>query len=179
MFADWAGPAVTAAIVSSLFTAFGWLATYRGTRRLETLRRREKVIDTQAALVAEIRSNLLRFAGVDLDELRKTVLDLIGTAPRRSPFTPLVPQYAHAFIFETILGEIYVLPTEVIQDVVTYYKLEYKLSLFVQDLRHPDFAKLSPERKKLMYSDYVQMIKDTQKAGRQALRILEASFQKS
>jgi hypothetical protein len=174
---EWLGPAFIAVVVSALVTVAGWFATYRSTRRLEELRRQEKTLDVQTALIAEIRSNMLRFADTDLEALEREVVDRIGSAPKSSPYTPFIPKFAHAMIFETVMAELHVLPTETIEDVVSYYKIEYKLSAFADDIRGDAFASLSPERKKLIYSDYVHIIRHAQKTGHAALQALVSSLE--
>ena len=178
-FSEWAGPAVTAAIVSSLVTAFGWMASYRNARKLDLAKRQEKVRDTQMALIAEIRSNLRQFNDMDFDDIQRTVFAAIANGTVRNPYTPFVPKFAHTFVFETILPDISILPSDVIEGVVKYYKAEYKLSLFADDLRGEVYAKLPPERKRLAYADYLVFIKFAQKTGRAALQELESSVQRT
>jgi hypothetical protein len=180
--AAWAGPGVPAAVITAagavLVAVASWFGASRSARTLETSKRRERVKDTQMALIAEIRGNLRQFNDMDFDEIQKSVFAAIANGTARRPYTPFVPKFAHTFVFETILPDISVLPSDVIEGVVKYYKAEYKLSLFADDLRGEVYAELPPERKQLAYADYLVFIKFAQKTGRAALKELEISVQR-
>ena len=63
--AAWIGPAIVVAVISALVTAAGWLVAHRQTMRAEALRRRERVVDVQTALRAEIRSHPHQARSID------------------------------------------------------------------------------------------------------------------
>jgi hypothetical protein len=160
--------ALIAAVVSAAVTALGWFASHWSERRLEAGRRQEKIIDVQWALLAEIESNLLRYAEIDLDEhadqMERSIMAGRGTAG----FTPFVPRDAPEIIFEAFIPDIHILPTETIRDVVSYYKQEYKLRELIEDLRNERYVKLARDRKALFYSDYVWQIKTVLSKGEKA-----------
>jgi hypothetical protein len=151
--------AVVAAVVSAAVTALGWIASHWSETRLEAQRRVEKIIDVQWALLAEIESNLQRYAEIDLGEHEREMEENIMNGRGRARFTPFVPRYATEIIFETFIPDIHILPTETIRDVVAYYKQEYKLRELVEDLRGDRFAALDRDRKARLYGHYVWQIK--------------------
>jgi hypothetical protein len=165
--------ALIAAIVSAAVTALGWFASHWSEQRLETQRRIEKIVDVQTALLAEIESNLTRYEEIDLD---KHTTDMVARITRKSggkAFTPFVPRYATEIVFEAMLADIHILPTETIDDVVAYYKQEYKLRELVEDLRSDRYNELEQDRKARIYEDYVWQIKTvliTGEGARSALR---------
>ena len=69
----WIGPAVTATIISSLIAVLGWFVAYGSTRRMERIRRRERIRDFQVALLAEIRSEAFHLGHWDFDADFKAV----------------------------------------------------------------------------------------------------------
>ncbi len=161
--------ALVAAVVSAAVTALGWFASHWSERRLEDRRRLEKIIDVQWALLAEIESNLQRYAEIDLDSHLASMLRRMA---RARGFTPFVPRYATEIVFEAFISDIHILPTETIRDVVSYYKQEYKLRELVEDLRSDKVQGLERDRKALLYSDYVWQIKSVLSEGERARQAL-------
>lgn len=157
--------AIIATVVSAAVTALGWFATHWSTQRIEAKRRIEKIIDVQWALLAEIESNLQRYAEIDLDE---HLADMEKRIRGRGRFTPFVPRFATEIVFEAFISDIHILPTETIRDVVSYYKQEYKLRELVDDLRSDKVHSLERDRKALLYSDYVWQIKTVLSEGEAA-----------
>ena len=167
--ADFLNTAIVATLVSAMVTALGWFATHWSTQRIEAKRRIEKIIDVQWALLAEIESNLQRYAEIDLDEHLADMERRIGGRKR---FTPFVPRFATEIVFEAFISDIHILPTETIRDVVSYYKQEYKLRELVEDLRSEKVMGLERDRKALLYADYVWQIKTVLSEGERARRAL-------
>jgi hypothetical protein len=151
--------ALVAAIVSAAVTALGWFASHWSTQQIENKRRNERIIDVQWALLAEIESNLLRYAEIDLDGHQRAMERMIMQGRGKSGFTPFVPRYATEIVFEAFIPDIHILPTETIRDVVGYYKQEYKLRELVEDLRSDRFVALDKDRKAKLYGHYVWQIK--------------------
>ena len=54
--ASWIGPAIVAAVISTLLTGIGWFVSERQAFRREARHRRERVGDMQAALLADMAS---------------------------------------------------------------------------------------------------------------------------
>ena len=168
--------AIIAAIVSAAVTALGWFASHWSEQRLETKRRIERIVDVQTALLAEIESNLTRYEEIDLDQHTTDMVRRINQKGRGTSFTPFVPRYATEIIFEAMLADIHILPTETIDDVVAYYKQEYKLRELVEDLRSSRYQELEQDRKARLYEDYVWQIKTVLITGEEARRALRNSL---
>lgn len=168
--------ALIAAMVSAIVTALGWLVSHWSERRLEASRRAEKVIDVQTALLAEIESNLKRYEEIDLDRHSAEIIRLIKQRRRGRTFTPFVPRYAMEIVFEATIADIHILPTETIDEVVAYYKQEYKLRELVEDLRSDRYMKLEQDRKAQIYDHYIWQIKTVLITGSEARDVLRASL---
>jgi hypothetical protein len=158
--------AIIAGIVSAAVTALGWFASHWSEQRLETKRRIERIIDVQTALLAEI----------DLDKHTTDMVRKITGKAQGKNFTPFVPRYATEIIFEAMLADIHILPTETIDDVVAYYKQEYKLRELVEDLRSSRYQELEQDRKARIYEDYVWQIKTVLVTGEEARGALRNSL---
>jgi hypothetical protein len=151
--------ALIAAIVSAALTVLGWLVSHSSEKRLEIRRREEKIVDVQTALLAEIESNLIRYGETDLDAHLAEITKRILKPARGSRYTPFIPRDSTEIVFEAMLPEIHILPTEVIGDVINYYKQEYKLRELVEDLRGETYRDLDQPRKARIYADYIWQIK--------------------
>ena len=173
------GPAVTAAVISALVTIVGYRFAYQITRRLDSDHRREKTIDFLAAVLAEIRSNLDRYRGLDLAEHLAQMLVKIEptdlTAGISSNYTPFVPKDASTLVFDEIVREIYVLPTSSIDAVVRYYKGEHYILNLIGDMRDPEFKGRAQSAKAAMYTDYITQIGDTHELGKVAMTKVESA----
>lgn len=171
-----ANTAIVAAIVSAAVTALGWFASHWSERRLEAKRRLEKIVDFQTALLAEIESNLKRYDEIDLDQHKTDMVAKISGKQRGNTFTPFVPRDTTEIIFEAMLPEIHILPTETIDSVVAYYKQEYKLRELIEDLRSDRYKSLEQDRKARIYKDYVWQIKTVLIGGSEARKALRHSL---
>ncbi len=150
----WVGPAIVAAFISGLVSLIVVQLNFRQERRIEQLRREEKVRDFQIALQAAITSDLLNLKVAN----RVEFLAHVTAAYKADPgYSPIVPRLASNFIFGTVLEEIHILPGEVIAPVVHYARLRQTLERFVDDIRADSFKQLKAERQLLMYTDYLAM----------------------
>ncbi|MGH6925665.1 MAG: hypothetical protein ACRED5_18205 [Propylenella sp.] len=172
----WVGPAIIAAAIAGLINVAGWFVTLRNARRLELERRAEKVIDTHTAILAEIRSDLTTLDKIDATAEVEATRQRLMSAPLDHPYTPFVPKDSGAPIFSAIVTDITVLPTEVIDSVVLYYKLREAIAHFAEDLRADSFSKLPPDRKLTMMEDYFRLKTHAATLARQAIAVLERSL---
>lgn len=155
--ASWIGPAIVATIIASLVQVIGWWIEHRRERGRQFAQRRERIVDVQTALRAEIRSHqhrLLQFS--NLDGSPQAPLSGSGTETEK-PFRPFVPSEVKPFVFEAIVKEVHVLPTDVIDPVVVYYRQVHALIQLVEDLRSDRVSQLEPERQRAIYQDYIAM----------------------
>ena len=150
----WIGPAIVAAVISSVVSAFGWYVSYRTSVGLDRHRRREKVRDFQVALRAEIRSELHDLLAHDQEALLSRIK---ANYARDAGFSVRVPNPARHAVFEALVGELHLLPETVIDPVILYYRQRDIIEKFVVDLRMPDFSELRPDRQLAMYTDYLEL----------------------
>ncbi len=172
----WIGPAIIAAVISSIATAIGWFITIQRDKRKDAEQRTERVEDVQRALRAEIRSNHARLASIDFDHYAKTVAAKIRASSSRTPYTPFVPRDSHALIYTAIAKDISILPANVIDPVVLYYTQVTTIALFVDDLRSDRFQGLDKDRKIQMYKDYIDLNIYAQKLAKRAMDAINASL---
>ncbi len=147
----WVGPAIIATLIASLVQVIGWWIEHRYERRRQTDVRREKIVDVQTAIRAEIRSHrhrLLQFLSIDVSALPGGPAD---------DFLPVVPSEVRPFVLEAILRDIHILPTDVIDPVIVYYRQVEALIRLVEDLRSDRFRQMSGDRRVAMYRDYIGM----------------------
>jgi hypothetical protein len=146
----WVGPAIIATPIASLVQIIGWQIEHRHERRRQTDIRREKIVDVQTVIRAEIRSHrrLLQFLAVDLSTLSSGPED---------DFLPVVPSEVRPFVLDAILRDIHILPTDVIDPVIVYYRQVEALIRLVEDLRSERFREMTGDRRVAMYRDYIGM----------------------
>ncbi len=149
----WIG-AVIAAAISALVTAFGWYVAHNRERARDAALRRERVVDMQKALRAEISNYALQLREAKLSEH----LDGMRRAMQADPaFVPLVPREAHDALFRALIGEIHLLPTEAVEPVVRYYSQISGVAALADDLRSPLYRRLAPERRVTIYEHFIEM----------------------
>ena len=171
----WIGPAIVAAVISSLVTAVGWLVNYRTSLGLEKERRQEKVRDFQIALRAEIRSELHQLNTESLtDELK--VIE--GRYAKSKTYSVFVPSLARHVVFESLIREIHLLPESVIDPVILYSRQRQMIDQFASDLRSERFLKLSQARQLEMYRDYVSFMIHLKKLATEATGAIDRSLKK-
>ena len=149
----WIG-AVIAAVISSGVTAIGWIVSHRREGEAEARRRRERIVDVQKALRAEVANYAAQLEEVDLAEH----LDGVIHAMRRDPaFVPFVPRESFDIVFRALVSDIHLLPSGAVEPVVRYYAHLIGLAAFADDLRSIAFRDLVPERRAEMFGDFIQM----------------------
>ena len=173
----WIGPAIIAALISSIVTVIGWMVAHERDRRTDAARRRERIRDYQIALRAEIRNHRARFASLDLAEHSNRIAAKIEES--RSKYTPFVPRESHPSIYNAVLAEIHILPASVIDSIVLYYTQLRSLGEFVEDLRSERFQNLDPERKTVMYRDYIALMAYAVELADNALEAIKQSLDAS
>ena len=169
--AAWIGPAIVAAVISALVTGAGWFVSERQALRREGARRRERVVDMQTALLADIRAVEHR-----IDDVRSSTAAALDTMRADLSFVPFVPRQPASFILAATLANLQALPTDVIDPVVLYYRQIGTLDMFADDLRSDRFIALEPERRRAMYTDYAALLSHAVVLGRTATEALEASL---
>ncbi len=172
----WVGPAIVAAIVSGLVSAAGWFVNSWQARELEQRRRDEKVRDFQAALRAEIESDLENMKVIDRGRLLQQVDDSYKADPK---YTPFVPRLASNVVFDAIVSEIHVLPGSTITPVIDYARLRQTLERFTEDLRSADFKHLPSQRQFTMYEDYLATLGRLETLAERASAALSISLNSS
>ena len=157
------------ALFGILGIVLGILLTNVAARLLESVRRRERILDVSTAIRAEVRSHrqsLLLFSNAAAEETARRILD-------DPSYTPFVPSHGRSFVFDAIVAEIHILPTDIIDPVVYYYRQVAMLGHFAEDLRTERFLQLDAARKASMYGDYVAMGKYALVLAEKAITALE------
>ena len=166
----WIGPAIVAALIGCLTTMLGWSVSYRQLRSIESVKRKEKIVDYQTALRAEIRSYRARLCQADLATHRESVTKRMWAD---DSFTPFIPLEAPHLIFSEIAKDIHILPTQVIDPVVIFYSQLSVIAHLAVDLRSDAYGTLSKERKIGLYEDYIGLLVHALALSEQALATLD------
>lgn len=169
MVEAWVGPAIVAAVISSIIGAIGWFVTYRLTISLDERRRAEKIRDFQIALRAEIWSELANLERFDLDAL---YADVVKRYQADEAYSVSVPRLARQIVFETVAGEIHILPEAVIGPVVLYARQREVVESMTKDIQDGRFATLAKDRQLAMYRDYLGLWKVWRELAADAERTL-------
>lgn len=175
---DWAAgldPRIWQAVVAGAFVAIGWVFNGWRSRRESAALRAERLRDVHRALYAEIGANLANmesqqaiFAGRDR---------IIARMDADADYHPFIVQEHKSSVFDAIVGDIHVLPRTSIDAVVAYYAQLATIRSMIADIRSTDVRKLSLERRKALYSDYIEMRAQTFFFGDFALEMINAYSQ--
>lgn len=169
----WIGPAIVAALVSATVSAIGWFVTSWQAARIEQRRRDEKVHDFQVALRAEIVTDLLAMQVADRAAFLASVTNEYANNP---DYVPFVTRSATNVVFESVVGEIHILPGEVIEPVIRYAALRQTVDRFADDLRSYRFMELEAPRQLTMYSDYLATVDRLEALAERAKAALDQSL---
>ncbi len=172
----WIGPAIVAAVISSIVSAFGWYVSWRTTVGLEKLRRAEKVRDFQIALRAEIRSELHNLQSHDSSAILEGVRERYRSEPG---YSVLVPRPVNHTVYTALVPELHLLPEAVIDPIILYYRQRDTIENLVADIRDDTFRSLAPDRQLAMYEDYLKLRSVLEQLAQGAIGALERSLNNS
>lgn len=159
-----------AVIVGLAATGIGSVLAILLPRALDNRRRRLRQLDLMTAIHAEIMS---------------------GTAATASQITPEEQAYALSismpfasvdeadFVFQSIKADISILPTDVMQEIVLYYRLASQAKAMVADMRNPIFRNLDAERQRKYLAEYLGLVRDQHITGRIAIEAIETYSRRS
>jgi len=149
-------PRVWQAVLAGLFVAVGWIVNGAQNRADARRLRRERRDDVQRALVAEIKHYLEVLETEDVD------LAWAAMQPRIAQgYVPFLPSEANDMVFQSVLGNIHILPKSVIDPVVKYYSQLRAIEMQIADSRLSAFVdgtdKDSRTRREAVYEEYLGM----------------------
>ncbi|HEY5818652.1 MAG TPA: hypothetical protein VIU14_09685 [Mesorhizobium sp.] len=150
----WVGPAIVAAVISGLVSLVLVQLNFRQSRRIEQIRRDEKIRDFQIALRAEIRAELLNLSHYDIEAQRSEVRRRYESDPS---YSVSVPRPVRQAVFDALISEIHILPEAVIDPVVLFERQRNVVESLAEDMRDASFKMLSREQQLAMYDDYLMM----------------------
>lgn len=163
-------PTVVAALVAAVVAMLArpiddWL-----NRRRARALRSERINDVQRALLAEIRAHVVALESQRLDDEATAAL-LQGL--RDSGRFPFIPAQANDRIFAAIIEEVHILPADVIDPVVTYYRQLSIMGSFAEAMQKQ--AEKDQPRAVEMFADYLELTESARESGQEALRLLMTS----
>jgi hypothetical protein len=133
--------------------------------RIEETQREQRVLDIVAALHAEILS------GIVANRRQLTPEDVNYALRQSQPFTTADET---DFVFESVKGDISILPAEVIHSVVQYYRVAMQSNLVTRDLRDPYFLQQPEAEKRRIISFLLQLVELQKILGEAAIADLAA-----
>lgn len=149
----WIG-AVVAALISALVTAFGWYVAHAREAARDAALRRDRIVDIQKALRAEIATYVAQLAEAQLADHLAGMERAMKADPA---FVPFVPRESHDALYRALIEDIHLLPTEAVDPVVRYYTQLGAISALADDLRGPTYPTLAPERRLMIYRHFIEM----------------------
>lgn len=173
MASAWIGPVIIAAFIAGTINVLGWFITARNRRRLDQERRLEKMLDFQYALRAEILCEKSHLILYDYETHFSEIKDRYN---RIENYSVTVPHPTRQVVFEALLPEIHVLPSEVIQHVVMFTRQMQVVASICDDMRAESFRKMTTEQQLEMYRDYLHLREYAANLAENAVAALDASL---
>ncbi|MHA3913377.1 hypothetical protein [Halovulum sp. GXIMD14793] len=163
---------IIAALIGAIVVATGWLISYRLERERYRDERRDKEMDVQKALRAEIKALVEAPQNSDLEGSLERGMARFDAETEDDPYLPFIPHEKHDTVYQALLSEIHLLPTETVEPVILYYNQAVSIALMATDLRSDRFAELDSSRRKKMLHDYMRMKIEGKKLGQDAITAL-------
>jgi hypothetical protein len=138
--------------------------------RAEEAQRDQRVLDIVVALHSEI------LAGIVANRRQLTVEDVSYALKQTNPFTTADET---DFVFESVRGDISILPAEVIHSVVQYYRVAMQSNLVTKDLRDPYFLQQPVNERRRIIGFLLQLVELQKILGEEALSDLAAFASRS
>ncbi len=167
-------PYIASSLIAAAVVVIGWFVTTYLNRRESRKRYAERRDDMQKAIYAEIRAFVALQERNQLERYRDEVAERI----RQGGFIPFVIEDQHDSVFRAMISEIHFLPMETIDDITVYYQTLLQIREMQKSLKSPEYRALEPERRALIYSDYIETIATALRAGQAALTYIELFDQK-
>jgi hypothetical protein len=139
-------------------------------RLAEEKAREQRVLDIVVALHSEI------LAGVVANRRQLTPEDVEYALNQTNPFTTADET---DFVFDSLKGDISILPAEVIHSVVQYYRVALQSNLVTKDLRDPYFLAQPVGERRRIIAFLLQIIELQKLLGEEALKDLAVYAAKS
>jgi predicted nucleic acid-binding protein len=137
----------------------------REERRKEEERREQRVLDLVVALHSEI------VAGTVANQRQLTADQLYYAMAQKSPFA--TPDETD-FVFDSVKGDISILPVGTIHSVVQHYRTAQQSNLLTRDLRDPVFQTQTDAEKRKFIAELLRIVELQRMFGKAALEDLAA-----
>jgi len=131
------------------------------------------VHDFQIALYAEVSSDIL---ALSLSDRNRYLANARRHYREQAGYSVVVARLAQNAVFKAMIGEVQILPSEVILPLIDYERQREIVEQFIEDLRDESFRSLTAERQLLMYSDYLDMLGLLEDLAREAVTALANSL---
>lgn len=167
---------IIAALIGAIVVSLGWLISYRLERERTRNERVEKQVDVQKALRAEIKAIVDARQNRDLEGSLERGMARFDAEDPNDPYVPFIPHEKHDTVYQALLTEIHLLPTQTVEPVILYYNQAVSIALMASDLRSERFAMLDRDRRKKMLRDYMMMKIEGQVLGQTAIAALTSTI---
>jgi hypothetical protein len=134
-------------------------------RRAEELQRDQRVLDIVVALHSEI------LAGIIANRRQLTAEEAEYALRQTTPFA--TPDETD-FVFDSVKGDLSILPAQVIHSVVQYYRVAKQSNLLTRDLRDPYFLTQTPQERRRIIRGLLQIVELQKILGEAAVADLAA-----
>ena len=170
---DWlAGldPRIWQAVVAGAFVALGWVVNGARERRATRSLRAERLRDLHRALFAEIGVQVTNLGSEA--RIRADAAPLLERMEADEAFVPFIPRERGDAVFRSALEDLSILPRVTIDPIVAYHAQLAALAALTDDMRGAAFARLSADRRRAIYLDYVEMKVQAFRFGRIATHLI-------
>jgi hypothetical protein len=155
---DWTNTQMQQAVIAGSVVAAGWFATFIFRECSTIFDRSEMGRDVLAALTAEIQ-DFDETLSLSQDEADRYSADLdtnvMAPAVGALPYFPFFSSIAPVLVANRFSGELRSLPHPCVTPVVQFYATYADLQVMLEDMRNTSFKELSPDRRLLLYQDFI------------------------
>ena len=165
-------------LLSALLTAAATVLIFQRGQRADRQKQMEEASrvrrirqeDVLKSLKAEIEEGLEGLRSQTKEDKRRLAVELASN-------TPFTVADQTNFIFDSIKSDVSVLPANVLDSVVRYYKLDERTSLLVEQMvNNPSYRKLSSERQENFVEGYLGLIERQKKVAGEAVQEIEEAL---
>lgn len=170
---DWlAGldPRIWQAVVAGVFVAMGWVVNGARERRAARALRAERLRDLHRALFAEIGVQVTNLGSEA--RIRADAAPLLARMEADEAFVPFIPRERGDAVFRSALEDLSILPRVTIDPIVAFHAQLAALAALTEDMRGASFKRLSADRRRAIYLDYVEMKVQAFRFGRIATHLI-------
>jgi len=165
-------------VLAGLIAAITYGANRRADRQVQKDLRRERTLDLQSAIRAEVRAHWYELdRSGPLEVLAESMVERIDAGRWTQPsFTPFIVREAPTILLGAIESDLALLGRLAIQPTMEYYRQLALLNQFAEDLRTSRFEALAADRKIEMVRAYFASLRALKRSAANLNAVLEQAL---